>query len=483
MANNFTELTRKKMDAVVQIYAEGFAGEEVKSILNPRLGDLKDWSGSGFFVDTSYGEGIIITNAHVAKNAKSLEIMTMLTSEETFQVEVVGLVKNQEPDIAVLKLKEGELERLKSMVSSQNKSIPHLSLRKNLGVTRGTEIKAIGYPMGMTEPNITGGEITNFMSGERMIAEKYVTDAAINPGNSGGPAIDENGEVIGINTSIYQDAENIGFITPSTFIDIILTNIFENKSVHFSDIGGSFQKNSPEAAKALKMRNTTGLIVRSLDREGFLESAQVKLEDVILSLTYENPQGETVTDQIDRHGILISEDHYHRRNIFDVFKLTPLGSNISLEVWRNGETITLNGKARCLKLRNIESNPIIEEREFIDAWGLTIQVLSFEILESFNLTDTYWFYQILEKFNSEKTRLVVTHVEKDSPAYHQEWRPGEIIEKIDGTSLEGLSHLLEILKEKRDLYKLTSESGTLGHFKGSSLKKNLKLLNPTYFLK
>jgi serine protease Do len=216
MKVNFTELTREKMNAVVQIYAEGYAGDEVKSILNPRLGDLKDWSGSGFFVDSPYGEGIIITNAHVAKNARSLEIMTMLTSEETFQVEIVGLVKNQEPDIAILRLKEGELERLKSLIGGKSKCIPHLTLRKDTIVTRGTEIKAIGYPMGMTEPNITGGEITNFMAGERMIAEKYVTDAAINPGNSGGPAIDQEGQVIGINTSIYQDAENIGFITPLT---------------------------------------------------------------------------------------------------------------------------------------------------------------------------------------------------------------------------------------------------------------------------
>lgn len=480
---NFTELTRKNMDAVVQIYAEGFAGDEVKSILNPRLGDLKDWSGSGFFVDTKYGEGIIITNAHVAKNAKSLEIMTMLTSEETFQVEVVGLVKNQEPDIAVLKLKEGELERLKSMVTAKSKCIPHLPLRKNPVVNRGTTIKAIGYPMGMTEPNITGGEITNFMSGERMIAEKYVTDAAINPGNSGGPAIDENGEVIGINTSIYEEAENIGFITPSTFIKIILTNIFENDSVNFSDIGGSFQKNSPEAAMALGMKEPTGLIVRSVEKGGFLELAKVKREDVLLSLKYENPQGELVCDKLDRHGILISEDHYHRRNLFDVFKLIPIDSNVELELWREGKAIPLSGKACCLKSRKIESNPIIEEREFVDAWGLTIQVLSFEILESFNLTDTYWFYQTLEKFNSDKERLIVTHVEKDSPSYHQEWRPGEIIEAVDEVKIEGLRQLLELLKEKREVYKITCESGTLGFFKAKELKKNVKLLNPTYFLK
>ncbi len=483
MTKSFTELTREKMNAVVQIYAEGYAGEEVKSILNPRLGDLKDWSGSGFFVESPYGEGIIITNAHVAKNAKSLEIMTMLTSEETFQVEVLGLVKNLEPDIAILKLKDGELERLKATISPRFRELPKLALKKEAVVTRGTEIRAIGYPMGMTEPNITGGEITNFMSGERMIAEKYVTDAAINPGNSGGPAIDEEGLVIGINTSIYQDADNIGFITPSRFIEIILANLFENDSICLADIGGTFQKNSTEVATALKMDQPLGLIVRSLDQGGFLDQAGVKKEDVLLSLSYENGHGKKVKEAFDRHGILMAEDHYHRRNIFDLFKLIPLDRKVTVEVWREGKLVELEGAAAPLIENKIESNPIIEERCFIDAWGLTIQTLSYEIIESFNLTDTYWFYQILNKFNPQKERLIVTHVEKESPAYHQDWSLGEVIESVNGMEVKGLTHLLEILQEKSQHYKLVSESGTIGIFKGKELKKNIKLLNPSHFLK
>lgn len=483
MSKSFTELTRNKMDAVVQIYAEGYAGEEVKSILNPRLGDLKEWSGSGFFIDSIYGEGIIITNAHVAKNAKTLVIMTMLTSEETFQVEIVGLVKNLEPDIAVLKLKDGELERLKSLVSNKNKCIPHLSLRKDPIVTRGTEIKAIGYPMGMTEPNITGGEITNFMAGERLVAEKYVTDAAINPGNSGGPAIDDEGKVIGINTSIYEDADNIGFITPSPFIEIILSNIFENNSVNFSDIGGAFQKNSDEAAKALQMVGAAGILVKEVEEGGFLDKAKVQKEDVLLSVQYDcKTKGKNSID-LDRHGIIISEDHYHRRNLFDFFKLIPIGTNVCLKISRSGEVLELKAPAMPLVPRKIRSNPIIEERAFIEAWGMTIQTLNYEILESFNATDIFKFYQILTHYNPHKERVVVTHVEKDSPAYQQEWRSGEIIESINGVKLDSIRDLLMELKKKDSDYKLVSDTGTLGFFNGKDLQNEIGFLNPSHFLK
>ncbi len=483
MSAPFTELTRVKMNAVVQIYAEGYAGEEVKSILNPRLGDLKNWSGSGFFVSSPYGEGILITNAHVVKNARSIEIMTMLTSEEKFQVETIGLVKSLEPDVAVLRLKDGELERMKAFIGENHFDIPHLELRDNPIVSRGTGLKAIGYPMGMTEPNITAGEITNFMSGERTVAEKYVTDAAINPGNSGGPAIDDQGQVIGINTSIYEEADNIGFITPSPFIAIILKNIFENNSVNFSDIGGTFQKNSDEVAKALKMEKAKGLIVSSVERGGFLDKAGIKKQDVLISLHFSDQDGNESLEQLDRHGILISKDHYHRRNLFDAFKLIPLDTLVSLKVWREGKVFESSAKSSPMPLRKIKSNPIIEERCFLDCWGLTIQVLSFEILESFNLSDTIWFYEILKKFSLDKERVIVTHVEKDSESYYQEWHAGEVIESVNGIKIKGLDHFLEILRERKDLYHLESESGSIGFFKGKALKKEVKLLNPSLFLK
>jgi hypothetical protein len=63
MKNKFTEQTRNKIASVAQIHGVGYVGEDIESILNPRLGDLKSWSGSGFFINSEYGRDIIVTNA------------------------------------------------------------------------------------------------------------------------------------------------------------------------------------------------------------------------------------------------------------------------------------------------------------------------------------------------------------------------------------------------------------------------------------
>lgn len=233
-------------------------------------------------------------------------------------------------------------------------------MREVYEIPRGTPLKAIGYPMGMGEPNITGGEITNFISGDRISVEKYVTDAAINPGNSGGPAIDTEGRVIGVNTSIIEDADNIGFITPANYISIILKNFFENNEIRFADLGGDFQRNSDIVSSHLKMDKAVGLIVSSIEKNGFLDKAGVQKEDVII---------EVDGRRFDRHGICLGKQYYHRRNIFDLFKLIPINQSVELTLFRKGKEIKISGPALILPLKKLTVNPLLIDRNFLVIWG------------------------------------------------------------------------------------------------------------------
>ena len=208
MTNNNHDIARDMISGVVQIQVEGLIEEDIQSVMNPAIRIPGLWSGSGFFVQYDNLEGYIVTNAHVVRNSVKIEISSMLTSEERFEAEVIGLVKRLEPDVALIRLTDRELQRFKKLAI---KDIEYLELEDSSSPMRGEKVKAIGYPMGMIEPNITGGEITNFISGTEYTTERFVTNAAINPGNSGGPCINEDGKVVGLNTAIMTDASNIGF--------------------------------------------------------------------------------------------------------------------------------------------------------------------------------------------------------------------------------------------------------------------------------
>jgi serine protease Do len=77
----------------------------------------------------------------------------------------------------------------------------------------GQVVYAIGSPMGLSN-TVTSGIFSAYRK-KVDSDEKYIQiDAAINPGNSGGPLIDNQGNVLGINTMILNNTQGIGFAIP-----------------------------------------------------------------------------------------------------------------------------------------------------------------------------------------------------------------------------------------------------------------------------
>ncbi|MDA3869213.1 MAG: S1C family serine protease [Gammaproteobacteria bacterium] len=332
--NNLTDVALKMMNGVVQIQVEGFIEEDIQSVMNPAIKIPGVWLGSGFFIKYKNLEGYILTNAHVVRNAEKIEINSMLTSEEKFEAELVGMVKKLEPDVALIRLTDKELLRFKALAVRE---IEYLELWEGNSPSRGEEIKAIGYPMGMVEPNISGGEITNFISGSEYTTERFVTNAAINPGNSGGPSVSRDGKVVGLNTAVMIDAENIGFITPSGFVKIIIENVLQQNEPHFAGIGGKLQKNADNFNPLLKQSAARGEIVARVEANGFLEVAGIQERDVILSLN---------GVEFDRHGIVIGKQvHFRHMTIYDLIKLVPIVDQVVVVYLRDGECRKTSSRA------------------------------------------------------------------------------------------------------------------------------------------
>jgi S1-C subfamily serine protease len=162
-------------------------------------------AGTGIIVSES---GYVLTNRHVVDGANKVDIV--LADGTSYEgVNVVGV--DSVNDIAFLKIENG-------------KNLKPATIGDSSAMEVGEKVIAIGNALGQYQTSVTSGIISGLgrplvagdqTSGEtEQLSNLLQTDAAINPGNSGGPLVNLEGEVIGINTAIDQEAEGIGFAIP-----------------------------------------------------------------------------------------------------------------------------------------------------------------------------------------------------------------------------------------------------------------------------
>lgn len=465
--------THEAMKGVVRIYGRGFGEGEIRSILDPRFVFPEEWVASGFFIRIEGEEGYILTNSHVVRNATHLEIMSILTSEELFHVEVVGLVPDLEPDIALLKMPEKEVRRYLKI--AHLKTLPALKVSFSKSIMRGDEVKAIGYPMGMDEPNISGGEISNFISGSDYSIERLVTDAAINPGNSGGPAITSGGWVIGINTAMIVPAENIGFITPIYLVDNVLQDILEKGEAQIPRLGATLQKNSEANARYLGMKTMEGVIVTEVFKGSLAEKMGLKTRDVILAIN---------ARPIDRHGYVLLEKSYRKKNIYDIIHDTLPSDLISLSIFRNGKRLSLKSKATSWAGGEFPSKPIITQRGYIYFAGIIIQEVCEEVISALTVYVAFERVRAYRDYSVQGHNLIVTHVGGGSMGDEAGVELGDMITRINGQRVQSLQEMQRCLMEKRrtesPMLTLDFSSGAFACFDRENLsEEDLKIQYPS----
>lgn len=196
---------------------------------------LLQGQGSGFIIDKS---GIILTNAHVVDEADKVTVT--LKNGSTFEGQVRGV--DEITDLAVVKIDPKGID------------LPVAALGDSNQVSVGDWAIAVGNPLGL-DNTVTLGIVSTLKrsSSEVGVPDKRLdfiqTDAAINPGNSGGPLLNENGEVIGINTAIRPDAMGIGFAIPINKAKEISQILARGQKVAHPYLGIQMVTLTPELAK------------------------------------------------------------------------------------------------------------------------------------------------------------------------------------------------------------------------------------------
>lgn len=247
--------------------------------------------GSGFIVDAS---GVILTNAHVVSAADRVTIT--LKDGRTFEGEVRGV--DEVTDLAVVK------------VDNRGGDLPVATLGNSDQVQVGDWAIAVGNPLGL-DNTVTLGIVSTLgrSSAQVGVPDKRVdfiqTDAAINPGNSGGPLLNEQGEVIGINTAIRAGAEGIGFAIPINDAKAIQDRLIRGEKIAHPYIGVQMVTLTPDMARqnntdpnsSIVLPETTGVLVIRVLPDTPAEAAGIRRGDVITEL---DGQAVTSADQLQK---------------------------------------------------------------------------------------------------------------------------------------------------------------------------------------
>ncbi len=220
-------------------------------------------TGSGFVVRS---DGFILTNAHVVRGASKIKVT--LNNRRVLAGKVVGI--DSFSDLAVVKVEAKDLPTLKMGNSSE--------------LRPGQFAVAIGSPLGFDHTvtlgiiSAVGRSVTDVNGNINFIQ----TDAAINPGNSGGPLLNLKGEVVGVNTAIQANAQNIGFSIPIDIAKSVTEDLIANKKIARPWLGLAMTELDETMSKSLGLPPATkGVVVAQVIDGSPAQAAGMERGDII----------------------------------------------------------------------------------------------------------------------------------------------------------------------------------------------------------
>ena len=291
--NKLVSASEKSISSVVTI----------SSVNNKLIKNNRSGIGSGVIFSS---DGYIVTNLHILSGQN---INVKLDNGKNYLASIIGIDKNT--DIAVLKISSSEELKPINFANSDSLKV-------------GDRVLAIGNPYGIGI-SVSNGIIS---ATGRDYGNPYLqliqTDAAINPGNSGGALINENGNLIGINSKIFSKTgayQGIGFAIPSNLVVQIATQLIKYGNVKTLWIG-NFRVARTRINTNGKVIN--GLKIIEMENAGPLHNNGVRANDIIIGINDENANW---------------------NNLISSLKFATLGENLKLDLITNANQLkTINFK-------------------------------------------------------------------------------------------------------------------------------------------
>jgi serine protease Do len=298
-------------------------------------------AGTGIIISSN---GIIMTNRHVVPVGTTSVSITLSNGTELKDVSVIGRTSQSDSlDLAFLKVHNLEGQKLTPAVIGDSSD-----------VQVGDDVVAIGNALGQFQNTVTSGIISGYgrsvqasadtsggssseslggsdtsTSDTENLDDLFQTDAAINEGNSGGPLVNLNGQVIGINTAIAGDAQNIGFAIPINDAKGLIEQVLKTGTFKVPYLGVRYIPLTADVADEYNL---------SVQNGAFIAPSSDASEPSVVPGSPANSAGLQTNDVITQvNGTSINSTH-SLTSLLDEYQ--P-GTNVNLTVVRDGKTMKI----------------------------------------------------------------------------------------------------------------------------------------------
>ena len=386
---------------------------------NPHGGDEDEGQvvasgGSGVVISA---DGEILTNHHVIegwRGAKDPTLLVKLADGKEYTAKVVG--KDKDLDIALIKI--------------EGTHMPFAKLGDSDSLRVGEWVVAIGNPLGLSH-TVTQGIISAKsrssaeMGGGSQVQSFLQTDAAINRGNSGGPLLNLKGEVIGINTAIRADGQNIGFAVPIDSVKRVLSDLRAGRRVSRGALGLAPVAMNKEYQEALGVKE--GVVVGDTTKGLPAEKAGIQQLDVITAL--------------DGAAVKSPED------LINQVSARRAGDTVKLALIRNGKPMTVSVTLTDRKELNAKGADGEDEDERPGSPREGGEALDTMTSYGFKVEALTPGTRALFQIEGDRQGVVVTKVDPRSGAAERQLQPGIVILKVGTAPIKGLADFNAAVKK------------------------------------
>jgi S1-C subfamily serine protease len=395
---------QKAIPSVVSIYASNYSNPKETDIFlkSDIISGSRVSAGSGVIITE---DGILITNNHVISGKNAIKII--LEDGRTFIAKLIQ--SNSDLDLALLQIELDTLDNIK---------FQPINIISSKDVLIGETIFAIGNPFGVGI-SVTSGIVSALPNDKAhnkiSLGSLIQVDAPMNPGSSGGALIDSDGNLIGINSSIFTKTGSfigIGFAIPSDIVNLFIQRVLSGKQIKQFWLGLSAVNITNEIAKAKGLQYPRGIIITSINKGGPAAKSGLQIGDVILKL-----DGKDIDTISDITFIVASLESSYAMNM-EIFrkserKMISITPSIPLDLDPSSIIKVTDGNLKGIDFISVD------------------QAIEFDVFHNSSL----------------KEGVIVYNIEPNSLAYKLGLRRGDNIYSINGRAIQNIKQLTILLKE------------------------------------